>query len=225
MFLFSLRRSLWLVSLAVSLTSCAYNIGPGPLAVQPFSRKPVVAIGEVSETLTGTWSSFSNAGFRTAMGKSLDRPEFASYFSDHAPLILNVHLTSDHDDDWPRALPLAAMSGMTFGLFPLTFDSHWTVQCEAVVLDEKGMTVAQYSAQETGTYHICTFPWTPVSLFFAMLRGRHDSQTVAKKTTFNLVAKLVKSIDEDYSRLAQKVKWEVAPAPGGTVSSETNSIV
>jgi len=209
----------------IFISGCAIAVGPNLLPVSPLNGKPIVRIGKVEETLTGTWASYPNVGFRSAMEKALKRKEFSSHFSNEAPLVLNVRLTSDHADDNPRALTLAVMSGITFGFLPLTYDSVWNIQCEAIVQNSGGSTVAQYILQEAGTYHICCFPWTPVSLFFAALRGRGDSRKMADQTTFALAAKIMSAIEADYLRLvpmagqADTVKALAPPSSSGSALS------
>jgi len=186
-------------------SGCAIKVLPIVTDVAPTTKKPVIRLGEVNETVTGTWNIYPEAGFKSALLKTLRREEIASYFSnDISNLVLDIHITTDHADDGPRLSNLGALSIVTLGIIPLNYVSNWDTSCDVSITTPEGIPVADYVFHETGTYNIWAMPWTPLTLLGAGIRGEHDGGVVANRVTYSLARKIVDALEQNYDTLAAK---------------------
>jgi len=193
-------------SAALTFVGCSIKLGPDPVTSFQTSNAGLVRIGEVTEIMTGTWSQLPNRiGFKNNFLGSLRKPEVASFFSGGvSSLIMDVRLTSDHEDDAARLSSLGALSMVTIGIIPLNFHSEWNVQCQVTLKNSDGEQVAIYNLNEKGTYEIWAYPLTMFSLFGAGTRGETDGRDVFKRVCDNLVDKIIKTIEKDSQPLASK---------------------
>jgi len=188
---------------------CSIKTGPH-LTTPPAAaaKQPIFRIGEITESLTGTWvnSPYGKpSGFRPALIDAFKQPQIASRFSTSSSnLTLNIDLVSDHEDDGPRLSNLGMLSIATLGIIPLNYFSEWNVDCSVKVTDPDGTQAADYVFQERGTYKIWAFPLTMLTLSGAGIRGDHDARVIYDKVAKSLAAKVADAIDQDYERLAAK---------------------
>jgi len=200
-----------IVVLALGLSACAIKNGPeflpeaGPVA----GRAPVLRVGEISETLTGSWTQDPGVGtsaIRSHMIDALQAPDVASRFSPSSSnLTLNIDLTSDHESDRPRLSTLGGISILTLGIVPLNYHSHWDVDCRVEVIGQDGAPVADYLFQERGTYRIWAMPLTMFTLLGAGIRGEQDGHEIFERVATNLARKIAEAVDNDYPKLAARV--------------------
>lgn len=195
-----------LISLIVT-TGCAIGLGPELVPLGRPAREPVVRLGEVTEALTGTWTSDPGAGtsaFRGPLVEALGKPEAKAYFRESAPLTLDIHLTSDHLSDQPRLGNLGLLSMATFGVIPLSYFSEWNVTCDVKVSQPDSTVVADYVFHERGTYKIWALPVTMFTLLGAGIRGESDWWNIANRVANNLAVQILQAVDTDYPKLSSK---------------------
>lgn len=192
------------LALLVAVVGCSVTVGPEPARVPHSAERPLLRLEEVSETLTGSWASLPNVGFRRSLTDALHQAGPASIFTNEpSALSLRIDLVSDHENDEPRLVGLGLLSMATLGMLPLKYYSEWRVQCDVTVRMADGTVVAKYPLQETGTYQMWAFPPTMFSLFFGgMLQGETDGRRMERNTANNLAAKIVEAIHADHPRLA-----------------------
>ncbi|HEX9779736.1 MAG TPA: hypothetical protein VGB20_00820 [bacterium] len=201
----------WVVVCALALPACAIKNGPAllPEATQLGAREPVLRVGEITETLTGSWTQDPGIGtsvFRSHMIDALKVPDVAARFSpESSNLTVNIDLTSDHESDGPRLANLGALSIATLGIIPLNYHSHWDVDCHVTVLAPDGSRLADYTFQERGTYRIWAMPLTMFTLLGAGIRGEQDGNAVFRLVTTNLARKIVEAVDKDHPKFAARV--------------------
>jgi len=185
---------------------CIISVGPDREAIPAWTHPPMLQLGDVSETFTGTWSTVAaerGFGFKSGFVSALSKPELAPIFSG-APTGMTLHaaLTSDHEDDGVRLFGLGCLSIATIGIIPLHYHAEWTIQCSASLRLADGTVVATYPLQERGTYSCWAMPLTMFSLLGAGIRGADDGAEMNRRVTHNLAVKLVKAVEADYPRLA-----------------------
>ncbi|OGW72257.1 MAG: hypothetical protein A2Y02_02020 [Omnitrophica bacterium GWA2_52_12] len=203
--------------LAFFLPSCSIKTGPDLLV--PISevkdRAPVLRVGEVTEALTGSWTQDPGIGtavFRNYLIDAFKEPAVASRFSPSSSnLTMNIDLVSDHESDQPRLGNLGGLSMLTLGIIPLNYFSAWDVDCKVNILSPAGETVADYVFQERGTYRIWAFPLTMLTLSGAGIRGDQDARAMFRKVAASLAAKIAEAVDNDYEKLAARVKKPELP--------------
>jgi hypothetical protein len=208
--------------LALGLSACAIKNGPEFLPEAPpvAGQEPVLRIGEISETLTGSWvqdPGIGTSAIRSHMIDALQAPDVASRFSSSSSnLTLNIDITSDHASDQPRLSQLGAISILTLGVVPLNYHSHWDIDCHVEVIGPDGNRVADYTFQERGTYRIWAMPLTMFTLLGAGIRAEHDGHDIFERVATNLARKIAEAVDNDYPKLAARAgrsRTETA-APG-----------
>ena len=199
------------------LSACSIKTGPDLLTSIPAAkdREPVLRVGEVTEALTGSWTQDPGIGtvvFRNYLIDAFKEPAIASRFSPSSSnLTMNIDLVSDHASDQPRLGNLGAVSMATLGIIPLNYFSAWDVDCKVTILSPAGETVADYVFQERGTYRIWAYPLTMLTLSGAGARGDQDARAVFKKVGASLAEKIADAIDQDYEKLAARVKKPQIP--------------
>jgi len=215
------------IALTLGLSACAITNGPEllPEAQSVAGHEPVLRIGEISETLTGSWAQDPGIGtsvIRSHMIDALKAPDVASRFSPSSSnLTLNIDLTSDHESDQPRLASLGGISILTLGIVPLNYNSHWDVDCHVAVVGPDGMPVADYTFQERGTYRIWAMPLTMFTLLGAGIRGDRDGQEIFDRVATNLAHKIVEAVDKDYPKLAARAGHSPSAAAAPGVPIET----
>jgi len=210
-----------LVFCMVLMTGCAISVKPSLVKMAPMTEKPILRLGEVTETPTGSWATYTSAGFREFLMKALDDSAASSMFSNNmSNLVMNIDMVSDHEDDLARLNSLAALSILTLGVIPLNYHSIWTSDADVMIMTPDGTMVAQYNISEQATYNIWAFPWTPITLGFAGIRGEIDARRISKRITYSMADKIMDAVKNDYSKLAAqlgvraqpKAQVEAAPA-------------
>ncbi len=198
--------------LAFFLPACSVKTGPN-LLTPPSTvkdREPVLRLGEVTEALTGSWTQDPGIGtavFRNYVIDAFKKPAIASRFSSSSSnLTMNIDLVSDHESDQPRLSSLGALSMATLGIIPLNYFSAWDVDCKVTILSPTGETAADYVFQERGTYTIWAYPLTMLTLSGAGIKGDHDARIIFTKVADSLAAKIAEAVDQDYEKLAARVK-------------------
>jgi hypothetical protein len=197
--------------IALSLPACAISNGPKYLPeVEPAAQhEPVLRVGEISETLTGSWTQDPGIGtsaIRSPMIDALKESDVAARFSHSSSnLTLNIDLTTDHESDGPRLANLGGLSLLTLGILPLNYNSHWDVDCHVEVIGLDGAPLADYTFHERGSYEIWAMPLTMFTLLGAGIRGESDGQEVFKRVATNLARKIAVAMDDDHARFAARV--------------------
>jgi hypothetical protein len=196
-----------LSAVITAASGCSVTIGPEEAVIPRSAHPAILQLGQVSETFTGTWAPAARAqgaGFRKDLIRELRQSNASSLFSS-APTGLNmrISLTADHADDGPGLVGLGCLSMVTLGIIPLRFQTEWNVQCDVAIYLTDGTFVAKYPLQEVGTYKIWAFPLTMFALFGAGIRGPDDGAQMARQTSHNLAARIVKAVDADHARLAK----------------------
>ncbi|MCH6563365.1 MAG: tetratricopeptide repeat protein [Myxococcales bacterium] len=193
------------IALCLLLSACITRVGPKVVPLEPMSNPPILRMGSLDETLTGSWAqTFKGDAFKPAMLAALQESGPATLFSsDPSSLTLNIHLTSNHQSDEPRLAALGLFSILTLGVIPAYYSSEWKVQCDAAVVSGEGLHVAEYHLSEKGTYRILAFPPTMFTLLGAGTKRDADSQRMMEKTANNLTGKLMRALARDYPRLAK----------------------
>jgi len=154
--------------------------------------------------VTGTWEIYPEAGFKSSLLRVLRTSAVESYFSnDMSSLVLDIHITTEHADDAPRLSNLGALSIATLGIIPLNFVSNWDIDCDVSISKTDGTPIADYVFHETGVYDIWAFPWTPLTLLGAGIRGNHDGGKVAHNVFMTLVKKIIDTIEQNYTELSK----------------------
>ncbi len=203
-------RPILLVLLIPFTSSCAITMKPDLVEVPRAERPPVVRLGTVTETVTGTWNIYPSAGFKADVQDALSQAGPASRFSnDLSNLTMEIHLISDHEDDGPRLGSLGGLSIVTLGIIPLNYFSEWNIDGEIKLRRSDDTLVANYHVSEKATYEIWAYPLTMFTLFGAGIRGDGDARTIAKKISNNLAAKVVAIIDNNYDELARLAGHEM----------------
>jgi len=209
------KLSLAALSLCVMFSGCAIKLKPDLVAIAHDEKTPVVRLGEITETLTGTWKVYPQFGFKDNLVKALNASAPSSRFSNSlSNVTLSIHLTSDHEDDAPRLTSLGTLSMVTLGIIPLSYHSEWKVDCEVKLHREDGTLVGSYNLSEVGTYDIQVYPLTMLSLSGAGIRGDSDGLKIADRIASSLALKITKIIDENYNefaRYAGKSTLQVTP--------------
>ena len=206
--MFSLKHPFLRLSLSLTLllTGCAISVKPDLVKLQPMTEKPILRLGEVTETPTGSWAEYSWAGYREALMKALNDTNAKTMFAnDMSNLVMNIDMVSEHEDDLVRLNSLAALSILTLGVIPLNYNSVWSVDCEITIVSPDGAVVAEYNVSEQATYNIWAMPWTPITLGFAGIRGDMDGRRISKRLTYSLADKIMTAVRNDYSKLASKL--------------------
>lgn len=208
---------LW-IAVCIAAPGCSITLGPEKLPMSRATEKPLLQLGEVTETFTGTWvreARANGSGFKPFLIRALGGDEAGSLFSsDPSSMTMRLHLVSNHESDAPRLLGLGCLSMMTLGIIPLKYYSEWNVQCRITILSPDGIVIAKYPPiHETGSYKIWAFPLTMFTLFGASFRGSDDAREMSSRIVHNLSAKIMKTVRSDYARLA---RWqESLPNQGG----------
>ncbi len=194
--------------------------------LKPLSEPSVLRLGEVTETLTGTWSIYANqpgmgvTGFRGALLAALETPEAKSALSNPASnLSLDIHLTSDHEDDGPRLANLGALSLVTLGIIPLNYFSEWRVTADVKIRERDETLVTDYVFHERGTYSIWAFPLTMFTLAGAGIAGDSDYRNITRRVANNLTFKIIQAVEKDYAKFA--ARSGVAQSSAAAPSHET----
>lgn len=205
------------VIVALVFSGCAITLTPDLVGIQAFNKKPILRIGSITETVTGTWKIYPDSGFRRYVIEALNEPEAQSYFSNEmSNLMLNIDLVSDHEDHIPRLGNLGGISMLTLGIIPLNFFSEWNAEGEVEIVGQGGNVVAEYVFHGRATYEIWAFPLTMFTLFGAGLRGGGDARSLGKNSAHNFVNQLFEVIEKDYSKLAAyagvQVEEQAAPS-------------
>ncbi len=166
------------IALCLLLSACITRVGPKVVPLEPMSNPPILRMGSLDETLTGSWAqTFKGDAFKPAMLAALQESGPATLFSsDPSSLTLNIHLTSNHQSDEPRLAALGLFSILTLGVIPAYYSSEWKVQCDAEVVSGEGLHLAEYHLSEKGTYRILAFPPTMFTLLGAGTKRDADSQ-------------------------------------------------
>lgn len=210
----------------MTLTGCSIKLGPDPLHNFETVENGMVRMGDVSEVMTGTWSQMPNSvGFKSSFLSALQKPEVASFFNGGvSSYVMDIKLTSDHEDDGARLGNLGGLSMITLGIIPLSYHSEWLVQCQVTLKNAEGAAVAVYNLNEKGTYDIWAFPLTMLSLSGAGARGASDGKEVFKRVSEKLVDKIIQTLENDAGELANK-KGSGSVQPGAFSSLQKNTIV
>ncbi len=192
------------IALCLLLSACITRTGPKEVPLESMSNPPILRMGSLDETLTGSWAqSFKGDAFKPAMRAALQESGPATLFSsDPSSLTLDIHLTSNHQSDEPRLAALGLFSILTLGVIPAYYSSEWKVRCDAAVVSGEGVQVAEYHLSEKGTYRILAFPPTMFTLL-AGIKGDADAQRMMEQTANNLTHKLMRALARDYPRLAK----------------------
>jgi len=201
------------VALLLAAPGCMIRLRPEWAELKKSTQPPILRLGEVKETFTGSWTTEQlghAVSLRSVLLRVLGEAEFASRLSgDPDSLTLSLDLVSDHESDTPRLFLLGCLSLGTLGLLPLNYHSEWNLRCEATLKGPDGTIVAKYPAQTTGSYDIFALPPTMFTLFAASFRGSGDAGRIFRRMSTSLAAGIVKAADADYARLA---KWKEARA-------------
>ncbi len=199
------------VAVLMAGSGCSTTIGPALVKLSRSSQKPVLQLGNVQETLTGTWATQPQVtAFKSELLSLFRQPEAASLLStDLSNLTMHINLVSDHANDQPRLIGLGCASILTLGIIPLHFHSEWNVQCEVTIRMANEQVVARYPIQVTGTYDIWTFPPTMFALLGAGIVGDASWRETRGKVANNLAAEIMKAVTSDYAQLA---KWKESNA-------------
>lgn len=193
--------------LLILTPGCATSLGPEKVLLAPPTREPAVRLGEVTETMTGTWTTdpgVATSAFRGPLVEALGKPEAKAYFLDSAPLTVDIHLTSDHLSDQVRLSNLGMLSVATIGIIPLNYFSEWNVTCDVKVSQPDGTVASDYVFHERGTYKIWAFPLTMFTLLGAGIRGESDWWNIANRVANNLTVQILQALDTDHSKLSRK---------------------
>ncbi|HNV85907.1 MAG TPA: hypothetical protein PKL97_02930 [Candidatus Omnitrophota bacterium] len=184
-------------ALILSSGGCAIKLGPDPV-ILPRLEGGSFRLGEVTETATGTWNRFPDAGIKGPFLGALKNPEASTFFSGGvSSLVADIHLTTDHEDDGPRLTQLGALSMITLGIFPLKYHSEWNVQCRVTVKNGEGNSIGSYNFTEQGLYEIRVYPLTMFALFGAGMRGASDAVTIHNRMANALVDKMMRTLNKD----------------------------
>jgi uncharacterized caspase-like protein len=211
-----------LLLLGVLGSGCSIRLGPEAKALQAASRPPLLRLGEVTETHTGTWSVQADThawGSKYPLIGLLRQGNAATLFTnDPDALVVDIRLVSDHADDTRGLALMSAMSIASLGIIPLRYHSEWETRCDVSVRSPRGSRLADYSFAVKGTYDIWTFPLTMFSMAAAGLHGDEAAKEIRRRMTNNLAAELIRSVEADYPRLAKAkesgVEVAVGPTPG-----------
>ncbi|HUT34868.1 MAG TPA: hypothetical protein VNE39_15370 [Planctomycetota bacterium] len=190
---------------------CMIWLRPEWAELKKSTQPPILRLGEIKETFTGTWvAGGTQTSLRNHLLSAFARPEAAALFSgDPDSLTLNLDIVSDHEDDMPRMFVLGCLSIGTLGLLPLTYHSEWNLQCSVTVKGPDGTVVAKYPVQTTGSYDIWALPPTMFTLFAGSFRAPGDAGRIFRRMVHRVVADVSKAVDTDYPRLA---RWKEARA-------------
>ncbi|MDP3920346.1 MAG: hypothetical protein Q8R76_06030 [Candidatus Omnitrophota bacterium] len=214
--LFFIEFPIPVVILALIFSGCAITLRPEFAGIPQFNKKPILRVGSITETVTGTWKIYPDSGFRRYVIEALNEPEAQSYFSNEmSNLMMNIDLVSDHEDDNPRLGNLGALSMVTLGIIPLNYFSEWNAEGEVEIVDQGGNVVAEYVFHGRASYEIWAFPLTMFALFGAGLRGEGDARALGKRSAHNFLNQIFEVIEKDYSKLAAYagVQAEAQAAP------------
>jgi len=188
----------------LSANGCAIKLGPDPVML-PQLEGGVFRLGEVTETLTGTWSHVPDAGIKRPFLGALKKPEAANFFNGGmSGLVTDIQLVSDHEDVGPDLTRLGALSLITIGIFPLKYHTEWSVQCKVTVKNGEGNSVGSYHFTEQGLYEIRVYPLTMFALFGAGMRGKSDSFAIGSRISDALIDKIMRTLDKDKRALASQ---------------------
>lgn len=198
-------RAVFIATLIFAVAGCSIKLGPDPVRMAQSANPGLARLGDVTESVTGTWNIYPTSGVKSQFLTALKKPEAAAFFSGGIDsLIMDVQLTSDHESDHPRLSSLGALSMLTIGIIPLSYHSEWNIQCKVTLKNSSGAQVGIYNITEKGTYDIWAYPLTMFSLFGAGVRGESDWQELSKRTCESLVNKIMESIGKDYQTLSSR---------------------
>ena len=212
---------------AVAFSGCSIKLGPDPVTSFERAEAGLVRMGEVTETMTGTWAQLPGRyGFKSALLDALKKPEVAPLFEGGASnLIMDISLTSDHEDDGARLTGLGALSLITIGIIPLSYHSEWNVSCKLTLKNSEGNQVAVYNLNEKGTYDIQAYPLTILAFCGSWASGPSDGKEIFKRVAANLADKIVRTLQKDSRALVSQGGMGGA-APAGSFSSlQKNTII
>jgi hypothetical protein len=204
--MFKSKALLFILIAVTAVNGCSIKLGPDPVEDLQPATEGLVRIGEVSETLTGSWATIPNrVGIKKEFMGVLKRPEVASFFGGGmSSLIMDIQITSDHIDDGSRLSSLGGLSLLTIGIIPLNFRSEWDVQCKVTLKTSEGTQAGVYNFTEKGIYEIWAYPLTMFTLFGAGMRGESDFWAMCRRVSENLVDKIIKTVEKDAAALASQ---------------------
>ncbi|MBI4550498.1 MAG: hypothetical protein HY714_06195 [Candidatus Omnitrophica bacterium] len=191
---------------AVLFNGCSIKLGPDPVDELRPATQGLVRIGDVTETLTGSWANFPNrVGIKQEFMGVLKKPEVSSFFGGGiSSLVMDIQITTDHIDDGARLTSLGGLSLLTIGIIPLNFRSEWDVQCKVTLKTSEGVQAAVYNFTEKGVYEIWAYPLTMFSLFGAGVRGESDFWAICRRVSENLVDKIIQTVERDAAALSSQ---------------------
>ncbi|HUT34870.1 MAG TPA: hypothetical protein VNE39_15380 [Planctomycetota bacterium] len=200
------RHVLCLVAL-LGPTGCMITLGPRRAELDRSPNPPVLRLGEIKETLTGSWVTQGGAGSPVITGKLarlFSQSGAASLFSSEpGNLALNIEIVVDHEADDPKLVKLAFVSIATLGLVPLNGNAEWHARCQVQVAAEDGVAIAKYPIHVTGSYSIWAFPPTMIAFMGAAGRAWADARAIFERMANNVAAEIMKAVAADYPRLAE----------------------
>ncbi len=211
--------------LIFTLFGCAIKLGPDPIVFTQSSETGDFRIGDITESVTGTWNRYPDAGIKSQFLGALQKQEVLSFFSGGvlAPMV-DIQLTSNHEDDGPRLSSLGAVSLVTLGIIPLKYNSEWDVQCKVTIKNEDGAQVASYNFTEKGTYQIWAYPLTMLSLSGAGARGSSDGLTIFVRISESLLDKIMNTLEKDRQTLLSNAGIG-GPSVGTLSGMQKNEII
>ncbi|HUT34871.1 MAG TPA: hypothetical protein VNE39_15385 [Planctomycetota bacterium] len=203
------------MGLILSASGCVATFRPKWAELERPTQPPILRLGEVKESFTGTWvSAGKQRSIRNVLLSALAQPQAAALFSDDpGNLTLNLDIVLDGEDDDPQSFEICGKCVLTLGLIPLTWHTEHNLRCDVSIKSPDDFVVAKYRTHVTGSNDVLFLPPTMVTMLGGPVGGRIAIASIFRRMARSVVADIMKRVTTDYPRLAE-VKQSRAVAAG-----------